>query len=252
MAKIEKETTPVEVIGVSIKKSEIQEQVGLGLNKQIVDIASAIIKTGIQNKETKDKCAALILRMANRMKEIKKFKDAIVKKMKAAVADAEEPFKNAFNELSGLKTQLSDLYTEYDDKEKAAEAERVRKELQAEEDRKAAQRQAEREQQAVDEEADLLAPVTQEKQEPVQVPIPPVERKVVPPVEIKTGPNRVQGVGTLSVISTTKVRIIDPAIVPVAYKVPSEQKLMEAYDAGITSIPGVEFYVEKSTRSLTK
>lgn len=247
MAKIKDHGDPVEIIGVTIKKTEIQQQVGLGLNKQIVDIAKTIINAGIQDKSSKAKCAELILRMADRMKEIKKFKDAIVKKMKAAVADAEEPFKNAFVELENLKKQLSDLYTEYDRKEKAIEAERIRKELQAEEDRRAAEKKANQEKMKAENEFDLLAPIEPEKKaEEVIV------HKVVPNVEIKTTPQRIEGVGTLSIRKIQRVRIINPALIPEAYKVPSEKKLLDAYESGITSIPGAEFYEETSTRSLTR
>jgi len=247
MPRIEKETAPVEMIGISIKKSEIQEQVGFGLNKSIVDLANGIIRDGIGDYAVKETCAGLILRMARRLKEISTAKDKILKKIKESVADAEKPFKDAYNEIAVLKLKLAEIYSEYDDREKAAEAERIRKKLQEEEDRKAKEKQAKQDLDAEECDADLMS-------SPDIVPVskPPVQAAVVPKIEIKTGPARLEGLGTLSITKIQRVRVLNPDLIPVAYKVPSEAKLLEAYKAGVTSIPGAEFYLETSTRSLTK
>jgi hypothetical protein len=249
MARIEKETAPVEVIGVSIKRSEIQEQVGIGLNKTVVDMANGIIGSGIKDAAGKRVCAELILRMKKRLDDIKKAKDMVLKKIKAAVKDAEEPFNNAYNEIAALKTKLNDIYLEYDDQEKRRMEAEERQRRQEEVDRAAERERIRMQEQMENDDADIMAPA----ETPTQTAVPAAPRPAASPVQvsIKSGPTRVQGAGTLSVIETTKPRIVDPALVPAEYKVPSDRLLMEAYDAGITSIPGVEFYKERSTRSLT-
>jgi hypothetical protein len=248
MARLEKETAPVEVIGVMIKRSEIQEAVGLGINREIVGLAEKIISEGIRNEAGQRTCAEIILRMKIRMDEIKGWKDKIVKKIKAAVKDAEEPFNNAYNEIAALKIKLNSAYTEYDDRERARKESEERQRRQDEADRMAAEQAANHAQDRENEEADLLAPADQ----PASKPTPPAPARPPVDVSIRSNPARVAGVGTLSVIRTWKVRVLNPALIPEAYKVPSENKLMEAFNAGIRSIPGCEFYEETSTRSLTK
>lgn len=249
MAKIEKETAPVEVIGVSIKKSEIQEQVGIRINKAIVDLAQEIIQHGIKDDTGKRCCAEILLRMKSRMDEIKKFKDAVVKKIKAAVKDAEEPFNNAFNEIASLKTKLTDIYLEYDEMEKRRKEAEERQRRQEEADRIAEQERIRMQEQMENDDADIMAPI----EEPKQAALPIAPKPAAPPIQvnIKSNPTRVQGAGTLSVVRTWKVRVTDPKAIPEMYKVPSEKKLMEAFEAGIKSIPGAEFYEEANTRSLT-
>lgn len=251
MGKLQHEGAPVEMIGVSIAKTEIAEKVGAILNRSLTDPARKIVSDGIKTPEAFRLCGELIIKMTKRMKELDLVRKAIVDKMKAAVKDAEAPFTTACSEIKELKESLNKLYTEFDEKQKAAEAERVRKELQAEEDRKAAEAAKAAEDKAADEESDIMAPKPESNVIPMERPAPPAP-KTIPPVEVKTGPQRIHGVGTISVLEFTRVRIDDPKAVPEQYKVPSDKLLMDAYESGITSIPGVTFYKEKTTRPYSR
>jgi hypothetical protein len=246
MGKIESKTAPAEVVGAVFKRSEIQESIGPDRISEMRARALPYIQSGISNAGGKQACATLILVLAEYMKTVKAAKAKYVKKLKEAVADVERPYNEAYDSLSDLKERLASVYTRYAEQEERIERERIRKELQEKADREAAERAADAELEA---EADMLWP-DGSAPEPAVKPVPAPVPEHPADIEVKRSPERVPGVGTLSVTKILDVTIINPDLVPSEYKVPSEQRLTAAWNAGIKSIPGVEFRERLGTRAL--
>lgn len=253
---------PAEMVGVLIKRADLEKELGLVVNKELVDISSGFVANKINNADEKKKCAELIMRMSTRLKELPAIKKKMTAKLNEALSEIETPIKHAITQLTDIKNKLSQIYTEYDQAEKKAEEERLAKLLAekqaadavaAQEAAAAAAAIAEAEAFAdslFDETLGLPAGSSTPTQ-PDPAPLPATPPAIAPVnVNLKTSPTRVAGVGTLSVTKTRRVRIINPDIIPIEYRVPSERKLLDADEAGITGIPGAEFYWDYGTRSL--
>lgn len=259
MPKITNLGAPVEVIGASFKRTELDAAVGVEDKNDLVNQAEAIILTGITSEAVKRTAAALIIKLKTKMDFITAARKKIVKKLDEAKSEVEAPFKTAYNEVSEKKSKLDQLFIDYEDKLRKAEEKRIADQREAERIQREQAAQEKAQMAALGPEADLLAPDPEPTTDPTPAPAAPKLELFTPPaaqpapaapVNLKTAPIRIPGVGTVSTIKTMRVRILDPSKVPVTYMVPSERLLLDAYDEGTTEIPGVEFYPEYTTRTI--
>jgi hypothetical protein len=226
--------------------------IGFAVNAEMRIKTDEIISNGIVDKAAKIICSELIVEFAKRLKLIRDLKAEHRKKINEATEIIEAPFNQAFNEISALKEELDAAFKKFDEKERLEDQAKLQKSIDEENARKAAEQVAAAEQAELEKEADILAPIEDEPAEPIHREIPmqaetkqePV-RPAAPQINLKSEPTRTAG-GTVTVVRTWQVEILDPEKIPVKYKVPSETLLMDAFKAGVTSIDGVRFY-EKLT-----
>ena len=193
------------------------------LDHGLLNQAKAVLERGIANDEQWHEVQRTADSIKDQKKKVESARKLKVGPFNEVVKVINDWFRPYSTQLEVLERQLGNQYTTYYRK-KQEEAARLQREADAvaAAERKRLEKQAEK--------ARSTSLFDDE------VPAQPVQQAPIPKYEPPKPAAPIQKI--------QRVRVLDPEKVPSKYKVPDPDLLLAAFKAGITKIPGVEFYTE--------